>query len=74
MAVDWCSLSAAFRFISDRLSGNLACGGSGMSTGARTGTAQLPLHYGAAPRWLFERMTGLGRREKLEALRRLAAV
>ncbi|MGB6896128.1 MAG: DUF763 domain-containing protein, partial [Dehalococcoidia bacterium] len=32
-----------------------------MSTGARTGVANLPLHYGAAPRWLFERMTGLAR-------------
>ena len=27
--------------------------------GARTDTAQLPLRYGAAPRWLFERMTRL---------------
>lgn len=27
----------------------------------RTGTAFLPLHYGAAPRWLFERMTALSR-------------
>jgi len=27
----------------------------------RTGTAHLPLHYGAAPRWLFERMTLLAR-------------
>jgi len=44
-----------------------------MSTGARTGVANLPLHYGAAPKWLFERAK-LGRREKLEALRRLAAV
>ena len=43
-------------------------------TGARTGVAQLPLHYGAAPKWLFERMTKLARQEKLEALRRLAAV
>jgi hypothetical protein len=25
----------------------------------RTGTANLPLHYGRAPRWLFERMTSL---------------
>jgi hypothetical protein len=25
----------------------------------RTGTANLPLHYGKAPRWLFDRMTGL---------------
>ncbi len=32
-----------------------------MSTGARTGVAHLPLHYGAAPRWLFERMTRLSR-------------
>ena len=34
-------------------------------TGARTGTAQLPLHYGAAPRWLFERMTRLARQVTL---------
>ncbi len=27
----------------------------------RTGTANLPLHYGKAPRWLFERMTRLAR-------------
>jgi hypothetical protein len=27
----------------------------------RTGIAHLPLHYGAAPRWLFERMVRLGR-------------
>ena len=27
----------------------------------RTGIANLPLHYGAAPRWLFERMTMLAR-------------
>jgi hypothetical protein len=27
----------------------------------RTGTAQLPLHHGAAPRWLFERMVLLSR-------------
>ncbi len=27
----------------------------------RTGTATLPLHYGKAPRWLFERMTLLAR-------------
>ncbi len=32
-----------------------------MSTGARTGVANLPLHYGATPRWLFERMTRLAR-------------
>jgi len=25
----------------------------------RTGTANLPLHYGRAPRWLFGRMTRL---------------
>ena len=43
-------------------------------TGARTGVAQLPLHYGTAPRWLFERMTRLACQEKLEALRRLGAV
>ncbi|MBI4300195.1 MAG: DUF763 domain-containing protein, partial [Chloroflexi bacterium] len=28
---------------------------------SRTGVANLPLHYGAAPRWLFERMTLLAR-------------
>lgn len=27
----------------------------------RTGVTELPLHYGAAPRWLFERMTALAR-------------
>ena len=27
----------------------------------RTGIANLPLHYGAAPRWLFERMVALSR-------------
>jgi len=27
----------------------------------RTGTADLPLHYGRAPRWLFQRMTRLAR-------------
>jgi len=36
-----------------------------MSTGSRTGVAQLPLHYGAAPRWLFERMTRLARQVTL---------
>jgi hypothetical protein len=36
-----------------------------MSTGARTGVAHLPLHYGAAPKWLFERMTGLARQVTL---------
>jgi hypothetical protein len=29
--------------------------------GARTGTSDLPLHYGSAPAWLFERMRSLGR-------------
>ncbi len=28
---------------------------------SRTGVANLPLHYGKAPRWLFERMTKLSR-------------
>jgi len=28
---------------------------------ARTGSATLPLHYGKAPRWLFERMAALAR-------------
>ncbi len=34
-----------------------------MKTGAahHTGIANLPLHYGKAPRWLFARMTGLAR-------------
>lgn len=27
----------------------------------KTGTANLPLHYGSAPRWLFEKMTKLAR-------------
>ena len=36
-----------------------------MSTGARTGVAHLPLHYGVAPRWLFERMTRLARQVTL---------
>ncbi len=27
----------------------------------KTGTAHLPLHYGSAPRWLFEKMTKLAR-------------
>ena len=27
----------------------------------KTGTANLPLHYGSAPRWLFEKMTQLAR-------------
>jgi hypothetical protein len=27
----------------------------------KTGVANLPLHYGSAPRWLFEKMTTLGR-------------
>jgi hypothetical protein len=32
-----------------------------MSTSRRTGIANLPLHYGKAPRWLFERMVPLAR-------------
>ncbi|OGN91535.1 MAG: hypothetical protein A2Z75_07690 [Chloroflexi bacterium RBG_13_50_10] len=31
------------------------------NTAHRTGTANLPLHYGKAPRWLFDRMTKLAR-------------
>ena len=31
------------------------------AAGARTGIANLPLHYGKAPRWLFERMVKLAR-------------
>ncbi len=44
----------------------------------RTGTATLPLYYGRAPRWLFDRMRllknslGLGNREKIDALKRTA--
>jgi len=33
--------------------------------GTRTGTADSPLHYGAAPRWLFDRMTRLARQVTL---------
>ena len=29
--------------------------------GIRTGVANLPLHYGKAPRWLFDRMVNLAR-------------
>jgi len=32
-----------------------------MNTAQRTGTANLPLHYGKAPKWLFDRMTKLAR-------------
>ncbi|RLE30363.1 DUF763 domain-containing protein, partial [Candidatus Acetothermia bacterium] len=47
----------------------------------RTGTADLPLHGGRAPRWLFSRMVALGREVlcalteefgTVEVLRRLA--
>jgi hypothetical protein len=31
------------------------------STGRRTGVANLPLHYGKVPPWLFERMSQLAR-------------
>jgi len=34
----------------------------------RTGTADLPLHSGRAPRWLFERMTSLAREMTLAIL------
>src|SRR5437762_14260408 len=34
----------------------------------RTGTADLPLHGGRAPRWLFERMTSLAREMTLAML------
>src|SRR5207249_1916454 len=34
----------------------------------RTGTADLPLHGGRAPRWLFERMTSLAREMTLAIL------
>ena len=52
------------------------------SSGQRTGIANLPLHYGKVPPWLFGRMSQLaqaleraqiGDREKLEAFRRLRA-
>ncbi len=33
----------------------------GKAPPTRTGVAHLPLHYGKAPRWLFERMVKLGR-------------
>jgi hypothetical protein len=31
----------------------------------RTGYAEMPLHSGRAPRWLFERMTALAREMSL---------
>jgi len=31
----------------------------------KTGIANLPLHYGSAPRWLFEKMTALERKISL---------
>jgi len=37
----------------------------------RTGTADLPLHGGRAPRWLFERMTLLAREMGLAILGRV---
>jgi hypothetical protein len=52
-----------------------------MSSGTKTGTANLPLHSGKAPRYLFERMVRLGREISLiiveeygplELMRRLA--
>ena len=52
-----------------------------LSSMPKTGTADLPLHYGRAPRWLFNRMALLGREITLaivtefdvrEMLRRLA--
>jgi hypothetical protein len=32
-----------------------------MPAATRTGIANLPLHYGKTPRWLFERMVPLAR-------------
>ena len=32
-----------------------------MAVPTRTGIAHLPLHYGKAPRWLFDRMVKLAR-------------
>ena len=52
------------------------------SSGQRTGIANLPLHYGKAPPWLFGRMCQLaqalgkakiGDKDKLEAFKRLRA-
>ncbi len=37
----------------------------------RTGSANLPLHGGKTPHWLFERLARLARSEKAEALKRL---
>ena len=52
-----------------------------MNSPARTGIANLPLHYGKAPPWLFQRMVKLAREitlaiisEKSEALKRLNRV
>jgi len=39
----------------------------------RTGTADLPLHGGRAPRWLFERMTSLAREMTLAILAEAAS-
>ena len=52
------------------------------SSGQRTGIANLPLHYGKVPPWLFGRMCQLaqalekakiGDKDKLEAFKRLRA-
>src|SRR5919202_2353535 len=40
----------------------------------RTGHADLPLHGGRAPRWLFERMTALAREMTLAVLAEQGAV
>ena len=37
----------------------------------KTGIADLPLHYGSCPRWLFKRMKKLGSKEKLFTVKRL---
>ncbi len=50
----------------------------------KTGIANLPLHYGKAPRWFFSRsieflrkvlsLSKIGNTEKLEAIKRLNAL
>lgn len=45
----------------DARSARAASGGPGCAPGAPTGSADLPLHGGRVPPWLFERMARLGR-------------
>ena len=40
----------------------------------KTGTANLPLHYGAAPRWLFTRMARLAREIAIIMVDRMYAI